>query len=103
METTIGKMEANTITREDIQLYEGKGCPECRFTGYKGRTAIYEILVMTDSIRDMVLRRASAQAIKQKAISEGMHTLRQDGIRKIRQGVTTLAEVIRVTQKEGDL
>ncbi|MFA5337739.1 MAG: ATPase, T2SS/T4P/T4SS family [Candidatus Omnitrophota bacterium] len=96
----IEQIGSSDIMKKDMQLYEGKGCPECRFTGYKGRTAIYEILVMTESIRDMVLKRASAQAIKQKAIAEGMHTLRQDGLRKIWQGVTTFAEVIRVTQKD---
>jgi len=98
----IGQIGSSDIIKKDMQLYEGRGCPECRFTGYKGRTAIYEMLVMTESIRDMVLKRASAQAIKQKAISEGMHTLRQDGLRKILQGVTTFAEVVRVTQKDGD-
>jgi len=98
----VGQIGAGDIIKKDMQLYEGKGCPECRFTGYKGRTAIYEILVMTESIRDMVLKRASAQAIKQKAISEGMHTLRQNGLRKVWQSVTTFAEVVRVTQKDGD-
>jgi len=101
-EAVAGQIGAGNIIKKDMQLYEGKGCPECRFTGYKGRTAIYEILVMTESIRDMVLKRASAQAIKQKAILEGMHTLRQDGLRKVWQGVTTFAEVVRVVQKDGD-
>ncbi|MCK9614260.1 MAG: Flp pilus assembly complex ATPase component TadA [Candidatus Omnitrophica bacterium] len=96
-----GQIGNSEIIKKDVQLYEGKGCAECRFTGYKGRTAIYEILVMTESIREMVLKRGSAQAIKQKAISCGMHTLRQDGLRKVWQGVTTFAEVFRVTQKDG--
>ncbi|MDD4955328.1 MAG: ATPase, T2SS/T4P/T4SS family [Candidatus Omnitrophica bacterium] len=98
----IEQMNSREIIKKDMPLYEGKGCADCRFTGYKGRTAIYEILVMTDSIREMVLKRQSAQAIKQKAISCGMHTLRCDGLRKVWQGITTFSEVFRVTQKEGD-
>ena len=82
------------------QLYEGGGCEQCRFTGYRGRTAIYEILTVTESIREMIINRASAQQIKQKAVSEGMRTLRFDGLQKAIQGKTTLSEVIRVTQQE---
>ncbi|MBI4972835.1 MAG: type II/IV secretion system protein, partial [Candidatus Omnitrophica bacterium] len=85
---------------EKTQLYEGKGCEKCRFTGYHGRTAIYEILTITQTIRELILSRASSQQIKQKAISEGMRTLRQDGLRKIILGLTTLSEVVRVTQQE---
>jgi len=84
----------------DAEIYEGKGCQECRFTGYRGRTSICEILVVTDSIRELILSRASSQQIKQKAISQGMRTLRQDGLRKVLQGMTTFTEVMRVTQQE---
>jgi type II secretion system protein E len=80
-----------------IQLYEGKGCKNCRFTGYRGRTGIYEILPMSGPIREMVLARASSQEIKKKAISMGMRTLRQDGLNKVVSELTTLAEVMRVT------
>lgn len=83
-----------------IKLYEGKGCESCRFTGYRGRTAIYEILVMNEPIRDLVLKRSSSDHIKKKAISLGMRTLRQDGWEKIKAGITTPGEVIRVTQEE---
>jgi type IV pilus assembly protein PilB len=85
------------------QLHEGKGCEACRFTGYSGRTSINEILTVTESIRDMVLRRASSQQIKQKAILEGMRTLRQDGLEKALKGLTTITEVMRVTQEENSL
>jgi len=83
-----------------IKLYEGKGCESCRFTGYKGRTAIYEILVMNEPIRELVLKRSSSDQIKKKALSLGMRTLRQDGWEKIKAGITTPGEVIRVTQEE---
>jgi len=82
------------------QIYEAKGCEECRFTGYRGRTAIYEILTVTEPIRELMLSRASSQQIKQKAVSQGMRTLRQDGLRKVLSGITTLTEVVRVTQQE---
>lgn len=90
-------------TGEDLQtieLYEGKGCEECRFTGYHGRTGIHEILVITEPIRELILNRCSSQQIKQKAISQGMRTLRQDGLRKVLMGLTTFSEVVRVTQQE---
>lgn len=83
-----------------VELYEGKGCQECRFTGYRDRTAIHEILMLTEPIREMVLARASSQQIKQKAVSSGMRTLRQDGLEKVLAGITTYAEIIRVTQQE---
>jgi len=85
---------------KETTLYEGKGCEQCRFTGYHGRTAIYEIMAITEPIRELVLARASSQQIKQKAVSQGMRTLRQDGLRKVLQGLTTISEVIRVTQQE---
>lgn len=82
------------------EIYEGKGCEECRFTGYHGRTGIYEIITITQPIRELVLTRASSQQIKQKALSQGMRTLRQDGLQKVLAGRTTFAEVVRVTQQE---
>lgn len=83
-----------------IKLHEGKGCESCRFTGYKGRTAIYEILVMSEPIRELVLKRSSSDQIKKKALGLGMRTLRQDGWEKIKAGITTPGEVMRVTQEE---
>ncbi|MCM8797234.1 MAG: GspE/PulE family protein, partial [Candidatus Omnitrophica bacterium] len=81
-------------------IYQGQGCEECRFTGYRGRTGIYEILVVTESIRELILSRVSSQQIKQKAISQGMRTLRQDGLQKVLMGLTTYSEIVRVTQQE---
>ena len=88
------------VDPERQEIYEGKGCPECRFTGYRGRTGIYEILMITEPIRELILERASSQQIKQKAISQGMRTLRQDGLQKVFKGLTTFNELVRVTQQE---
>lgn len=84
-------------------FYEGRGCAACKFTGFKGRTAIYEILVMNEKIRDMVLRRASADEIRERAIKDGMRTLFDDGMVKVARGLTTIEEVLRVTEIEKDV
>ena len=75
----------------------GKGCDHCNETGYRGRTGIYELLVIDDEIRKMILAHASTQEIRERAIQLGMTTLRQDGWRKILEGITTVEEIIRVT------
>jgi type IV pilus assembly protein PilB len=82
------------------QIYEGKGCKFCRFTGYQGRTAIHEILQVNEPIRELILQRASSQKIKNLAVTGGMRTLRSNGLRKVAQGITTITEVMRVTQQE---
>ena len=78
----------------------GSGCADCRKTGYKGRTAIFEFLFMDDEIRQLILRRASAGEISRLARSKGMRTLREDGMLKVKEGLTTLEEVMRVTEME---
>lgn len=83
-----------------VVFYEGKGCEACKFTGYHGREGIYEFLVLNEEIRDMILNRATAQQVKNKAIAAGMRTLRQDGWEKVKNGITTPSEVMRVTQEE---
>ena len=88
------------VDTETIKVFEGKGCKSCKFTGYKGRTAIYEILVVNNQIRNMILSRASANKIKERAVSLGMKTLRRDGWDKVANGLTTVSEVLRVTQIE---
>ncbi len=81
-------------------LFHGKGCELCRFTGYKGRSGIFEMLVITDEIRDMVLRKLPSHQIKDKAVALGMKTLKESGWNKIKEGFTTVEEVIRVTHEE---
>jgi type II secretion system protein E len=85
------------------KFYRGRGCEDCRFTGFKGRTGIYEMLVMHDNLRPLIIDRAPSSAIKQTAISNGMKTLRDDGWLKVKAGVTTVEEVARVTQEDEDL
>ncbi|OPZ58567.1 MAG: Type II secretion system protein E [Deltaproteobacteria bacterium ADurb.Bin510] len=87
------------IVERGGSLYRGLGCPECIGTGYKGRAGIYEILMMTDTIKTTILNTSDANVIKRQAISEGLHTLRQDGARKVEDGLTTIEEVLRVTQQ----
>lgn len=81
-------------------ICEPVGCEQCRGTGYAGRTGIYEILAVTDSIRQMIIDRASSADIKTDALANGMRTLRLDGWRKVLAGVTTIEEVIRVTSED---
>ena len=85
---------------KSLVIYKGKGCEACKFTGYKGRTGIYEFLLMHEGIKDLIIKRASADQIKKKALELGMHTLRMDGWEKIKKGLTTINEVIRVTKED---
>lgn len=80
-----------------LQLYRGRGCDRCSNTGYKGRIALYEVMVIEDEIREMILSGASAYEIRQKALQLGMLSLRGSGLQKIRDGVTTSDEVMRET------
>lgn len=75
-------------------LYRGKGCKECNYTGYKGRTAIHELLVVDDEIRELIAKGATANEIKEAAKAKGMKTLREDGFEKALKGITTVEEVI---------
>ena len=81
-------------------IYEAGSCEECRGTGFRGRTGIYEILVISDHIRPLVVARASSSIIKAEAIKRGMRTLREDGWTKVLKGVTTLEEVLRVSEED---
>ncbi len=81
-------------------FYVGAGCAKCFDTGYRGRTGIYELMTISEDIREMVYQRQTAGAIKKVALDSGMQTLRMDGARKVTAGVTTIAEVLRVTQSD---
>lgn len=78
----------------------GSGCPECKQTGYRGRIGIHELLVIDDEIRAQIMKNADAASIRRNATSRGMATLREDGARKVLEGVTTIEEVLRVTQED---
>jgi type IV pilus assembly protein PilB len=82
-------------------LYRGRGCEQCRFTGYKGRIGIFEVFVMNTEIADLILRRAPISEIRDAAMSSGMTTMLQDGWRKIVAGITTPEEVLRVVATVG--
>jgi type IV pilus assembly protein PilB len=85
---------------EPVTLYRAAGCHHCNHTGYRGRTSIQEVLPVTRAIRELVNKKASADVIKEKAVAEGMVTLKEDGIDKARQGITSIAEVMRVAYNE---
>jgi type IV pilus assembly protein PilB len=80
-----------------LRIKRGRGCDRCGNSGYKGRIGLYEVLQFSDEIREMVLSGSTSIELKRKAIEEGMVSLRQSGLQKIRQGVTTLEEVLRET------
>lgn len=83
-----------------VNLYKGKGCGKCSGSGYLGRTGIFELLVIDDALRHMITDKTDSQAIKNAAILHGMRTLRHDGFEKALKGITTIEEVLRVTQKD---
>ncbi len=84
---------------ESMKMYRGTGCKLCRHTGYRGRTGIFELMLLTDKMRSMILERVNTSMIEAEARKSGMHTLRQDGIRKALKGLTTLEEIMSATQE----
>src|SRR5467141_529679 len=82
------------------RFQRGAGCDQCRQTGYQGRAAIYEVCVITEPLRKLIMRRRDGSELKQCAVAEGMESLRQDGWRRVSQGKTTIEEVVRVTQTD---
>ncbi len=82
-----------------VSAFKGLGCDRCNLTGYKGRIGLYEVMEVTEELRELILVGASGLELRRKAIDEGMITLRNSGLRKVREGVTTLEEVVRETVK----
>jgi len=78
-----------------MKLYKGKGCPFCNNSGYKGRIAIFELMVITDNIRELIGENVSTGVLREEAIKEGMQLLKDDGLKKVCQGITTLEEILR--------
>ena len=93
-ELGLGTSQANAT------FYRGRGCPACRETGYRGRLGLHELLIMGDSIKDVILKSSDANEIKRVALRHGLITLRMDGIQKIRAGLTTLEEVLSITVED---
>jgi general secretion pathway protein E len=82
-----------------ITLWHARGCPNCAQTGYTGRVSILEMLPMSDALRSLVMRHATATELRAQALAEGMFTMYEDGLRKAVKGVTTFEEVLRVTRE----
>ncbi len=85
---------------KNFNVYKGKGCAICSGTGYKGRVGLYEVMAMKEEVKELVLSRSSASEIKKEAIRLGMKTLRQSGIHKVKEGLTTIEEVLRATMDD---
>ena len=96
----LNEMGINLQEGLKVEIYEAQGCEKCAQTGYRGRTGIYELILVTDNIKNLILKKADAGAIKRKAVEDGMRTLRQDGWEKVKKGITSVAEVLRVTLEE---
>jgi type II secretory ATPase GspE/PulE/Tfp pilus assembly ATPase PilB-like protein len=92
--------EIGAILEPGGKFYKGAGCETCRQTGYRGRTAIYEVCVVNENLRRMVIRKETGTAMKSRAIQDGMDTLRTDGWRRVARGQTTVEEIVRVTQAD---
>jgi type IV pilus assembly protein PilB len=97
---TLIQMGMNPEDAERAECFRGRGCPNCGNTGYKGRIALYEVMSINDSIRELILMGASSTEIKNEAINKGMKTLRQSGVTKILEGVTSVAEILRITMAD---
>ncbi len=85
---------------DDLHIFKAHGCEACNNTGYKGRTALFEVMKISDEIKEMILNRATSREIKRKAIENGMLTLRRSGLVKIKNGVTSVEEVLRETVRD---
>ncbi|MFQ5902584.1 MAG: type IV-A pilus assembly ATPase PilB [Candidatus Binatia bacterium] len=83
-----------------FSTFHGQGCPNCNQTGYKGRLAIYEVMVMHEAMKELILRGVSAADLKREAVKQGMSTLRMSAIQKVRDGITTIEETVRVTDSD---
>jgi len=90
-------LEQLNLSHNEHTFYHGKGCKECNYTGYKGRIAVFEVLVMSSKIKKLIVERAESNLVKKVGCEEGMMTLFQDAFRRALQGVTTIEEVLRVT------
>lgn len=93
----IDMLEVDPLEIADKDFYYGEGCPECSKTGYRGRVGLFEMIVVTDAIRELINNRAPTLAIKQKALEQGMRSLRDDGLRAIFDGNSTIEEVLKYT------
>jgi type IV pilus assembly protein PilB len=96
-EEVLTELQLDPKEARSATFMEGVGCVECNNSGYRGRQGVYEVMIMTPRIRDLVLERASAIDIKRIAIQEGMLTLRRDALEKLKRGITSAQEVLKET------
>jgi type II secretory ATPase GspE/PulE/Tfp pilus assembly ATPase PilB-like protein len=99
----VGVMEELGISHDEVKkldIFKGRGCKNCANTGFRGRKGIYELLMMNDDIRELILDKTPSNVIKEKGRSQGMKTLREAGWQKVKAGISTVSEVVRVTQVE---
>ncbi|MHC4188267.1 MAG: type II secretion system ATPase GspE [Planctomycetota bacterium] len=99
-ELGLGDVKRSGSAEDAGKFFVGEGCERCFQTGYRGRTGIYEMLMINEEIQDMIYKRETAGVMKKIALEAGMQTLRMDGARKVLEGVTTISEVLRVTQAD---
>jgi len=97
---TLHQMGMDPDITHKVECFTGRGCPMCGNTGFKGRIALYEVMPITEAVRELILMGASASEVKNQAISEGMKTLRQSGLTKILDGTTSVAEILRTTMAD---
>ena len=93
----IDMLDVDPLEIADKDFYYGNGCPECSKTGYRGRVGLFEMVVITDALRELINQKAPTLAIRQKALEQGMRSLRDDGLRSIFDGNTTIEEVLKYT------
>jgi general secretion pathway protein E len=96
----LGYTREQFLAESPGHVYENVGCQECLDSGYRGRTGIYELLVVNDDIRHLIMKNVDSATLKKAAMKQGMATLRDDGARKVMSGETTISEVLRVTQDD---
>jgi type IV pilus assembly protein PilB len=77
-------------------FYRGRGCEQCRHTGYRGRTGLFELMMMNEEIQDLIVKRAPLSEVRSAALTSGMKPLKMDGFQKVLEGITTVEEVMRV-------
>ena len=95
-ELSAAKWDFSRASIEDLVFYRGVGCPQCGGTGYRGRLAIHEVMLMSEELDKLVVSRASSEDVRRCAAEQGMMDLRSDGLAKVALGLTTLSEVSRV-------
>ena len=93
-------IDALGITDPNAIFYKGQGCERCRQSGYKGRVGLYEVLAISEKMRDAIIQGAPSNQLKRLAIEEGMETLRMAGIRKVLEGATTIEEILSATMAD---